>query len=68
MSQEEYAVLLREIKGLQFDLAQHRHHVVEAASIGTMPGMLAECSRMEHRLNDIREQCEGHRPVAGAPF
>lgn len=63
MSGPEYVQLLQDLKGLARDLEQHKHNVVEAASIATMPRMLNECTKMEHQLQDIREQCEGHRPV-----
>lgn len=66
MSADEYAALLREIDGLKHDLAQHKHNVVDSATMSAMPRMLVECSRMEQKLGSIEQKCEGHRPAAGA--
>lgn len=64
MTALEYAALLQDVKGLESALADHKRHVVDVAPMADIGRVLIECVDLEHRLQHIREQCEGHRPVA----
>lgn len=60
-----YAGLLDQVGELEAALSGHRRHVCDAASMSALPAMVRELKELDHRVADIREECERHLALPG---
>lgn len=58
-----YADVLHEVEELEGALRVHRQHVIDSASMAVLPSMVGELSDLDHRVAEIRQQCERRLPM-----